>query len=237
MKPEDLVKSLEEVLGPRLKSVVMYGSAVAGDFVPGISGIDLLLVVQPLGREELDTMSAAIVHWTQSGNPTPELFAPDELTRSADVFPIEFTDLKQSRRVLFGSDPLAEIQVDMPHYRMQLERELKIKLFLLRRKYLAASGDSDHVGSLLLASVSTFLVLLRAALRLYNDTVSADKIEALNQLSQRLELDLSPIQRVAEAKTTGLPTEDEALETLFSEYLTAVQRVVTAVDQHLHPST
>ncbi len=237
MTPEDLVTSLQEALGERLKSVVLYGSAAAGDFVPGISGYDLLLVVDPLGAPELDAMSSAIVQWTEFGNPTPELFSPNELTCSADVFPIELTDMQQSRRVLLGDDPLACLKVDMPHYRTQLERELKIKLLLLRRKYLAASGEPEHVGQLMLASVSTFLVLLRAALRLYNDAVPAEKARALHQLAERLQLDLSPIGRVAEAKTGGLPSEAEAIEKLFAEYLTAIQQVVAAIDRHLHPTT
>jgi predicted nucleotidyltransferase len=237
MNPEDLVKALQESLGDRLKSVVLYGSAAAGDFVPGVSAYDVLLVIDPLTAAELNAMSAAIIDWTETGNPTPELFTPDELARSADVFPIELTDMQQSRQVMFGDDPLAGLKVDLAHYRTQLERELKIKLLLLRRKYLAASGEPEHVEQLLLASVSTFLVLLRAALRLYNDTVPAEKAQALHELAERLQLDLSPIGRVMEAKISGLPTEPETIQKIFAEYLAAIQQVVAAIDRHLHPAT
>lgn len=236
MKPEDLVTALQEALGPRLKSAVLYGSAVSSDFVPGISGYDLMLVIDPLRAEELCVMSSAVELWTQSGNPTPELFTPDELRRSADVFPIELLDIQQARRVLCGDDPLSDIQVDMQHYRTQLERELKIKLLLLRRKYLTASGEPEHVASLMLASVSTFLVLLRAALRLYNNDVPVEKTKALELLSQRLGLDLAPIAQVADARTSGLPTEPETVEALFGKYLAVIEQVVAAIDKHLHPS-
>lgn len=237
MNPQDFVNALNDALGPRLKSVVLYGSAAAGDFVPGMSGYDLLIVLDPLGTKELNEMASAIELWTKAGNSTPELLTPDELRHSTDVFPIEFSDMQQARKLLFGEDPLVHIQPDMQHYRMQLERELKIKLFLLRRKYVAAAGEPEPMEQLLLASVSTFLVLLRATLRLYNVEAPAEKAKAVELLGERLKLDLSPIARVAEGKTSGLPEEAEKLEQLFGQYLTAIQQVVEAVDRYLHPAS
>ena len=236
MKPEELITTLEQALGPRLKSVVLYGSAAAGDFQPDVSGYDLLLVIEPLGIAELRDMGPALDDWTGEGNPTPELFAPEELARSADVFPIEFSDLQQARRVLFGNDPFADIRIDMQHYRIELERELKIKLLLLRRKYVGVAGQSEHVASLMLASVSTFLVLLRAALRLYNVAVPVEKLQALDLLGERLQLDLSAIREIAEARTGQLPEDCEKIEALFAKYLQSIEQAVVAVDRHLHPS-
>src|SRR5207248_3328982 len=49
MTTEQLVKALHEALGPGLKSVVLFGSAAAGDFVEGVSGHDVLIVAEKLG--------------------------------------------------------------------------------------------------------------------------------------------------------------------------------------------
>ena len=134
MSNEELIKELREALGPGLKSVVLYGSAAAGDFVEGVSGRDVLIVAERLGASELAALAAPLAHWEAAGNPMPQLFTPEELAGSADVFPIELADMQQSRRVLFGADPLTEIKIDMPHFRIQLERELKTRLLVLRRK-------------------------------------------------------------------------------------------------------
>src|SRR5438874_13085103 len=118
MTSEQLVKALHEALGPKLKAVVLYGSAAAGDFVPGVSGRDILIVAEPIGAVELAALAAPLTSWEQAGNPLPQLFTPRELAESTDVFPIELWDMQQARRVLFGSDPLADMKMDMQDYRL-----------------------------------------------------------------------------------------------------------------------
>lgn len=251
MQPEQLITALSQALGPRLKSAVLYGSAAAGDFQPGVSSYDLLLVIEPLGIAELQAIAPALGEWTDEGNATPELFSPGELSHSADVFPIEFWDMQQARRVLHGDDPFADVHIDEEHYRRELERELKIKFLLLRRKYVGLVGQPEHLAALMLASVTTFLVLLRAGLRLYNgaapgagdslpespDDVPVDKLQALDLLGQRLKLDFSAIRQVAEARTGELPAEPEKIEALFAKYLSNIEQAVLAVDRHLYGSS
>jgi len=231
-----LISELQSVLGENLKSVVLYGSAAAGDYLPGISGYDILIVVETAGAADLTALAAPLRRWQEKGNPLPQIFTRHELAASADVFPIELLDMQQSRRVLFGEDPLAHVKVDMPHYRIQLERELKARLHLLRRQYLAATPDETKIAQLLVASISTFLVLLRAALRLYNDAVPPEKADALSWLVEHVPFDAAPLREVMAMKTGGRPAEKKAIE-LFGRYLASLEQVVWAVDRHLRPST
>lgn len=233
---EQLVNDLRTALGPSLKSVVLYGSAAAGDFVPGISAHDVLIVVEPLGALQLAAASAALAWWEQAGNPHPQLFTPQELQSSADVFPIEIADMQQSHRVLFGPDPLSGMKIDVPHYRIQLERELKTRLLQLRRQYLACAGEEQRIARLMVASVSTFLVLLRAALRLYNDSVPSEKIQALDQLAAHIPFDPEPFRAVLSLKHQKPKPPPGEMQTLFGKYLSSIDHVVHAVDRHLHAS-
>ncbi len=43
---DDVARSLDESLGPRLHAVVLHGSAVLGDFDPSVSDLDLLVAVE-----------------------------------------------------------------------------------------------------------------------------------------------------------------------------------------------
>jgi hypothetical protein len=216
---------------------VLYGSAAAGDFVEGVSGRDVLIVAERLGASELASLTAPLAHWEAAGNPTPQLFTPQELAGSADVFPIELADMQQSRRVLLGLDPLTEIKIDMRHFRIQLERELKTRLLVLRRKYLGCGGKTDAVAGLMAASVSTFLVLMRAALRLYNESPPADKAKALEELNKHIQFDRQPFLAVLELKKRKqMPTAGQ-VETLFNEYLISIGTVVAAIDKELRPNS
>jgi hypothetical protein len=237
MNLEELVKTLHDALGERLKSVLLYGSAAAGDYLPGVSGMDVLIVAEPFGQPELAAIAPHLRQWERSGNPLPELFTPAELATSLDVFPIELLDMQQSRRVLFGSDPLASITIDMNDYRRQLEHELKTRLLQLRRSYLAAAGDEPRLARLMGASLSTFLVLMRAALRLYNDPVGPDKTGAIDRLAKHVQYDPQPLNEVLAYKKRQAEPQPGEIQSLFARYLATIEQIVHAVDQHLREAT
>ena len=142
--------------------------------------------------------------------------------------------MQQSRRVLFGSDPLGDVKIDLSHFRLQLEHELKSRLLLLRQRYLAAAGDAGKLANLLTASVSTFLVLFRAALRLYDEAVPKQKAAAWQALAQRIEFDPQPILAVLALKEHKTRPAAGELHKLFGDYLASIERVVLTVDRHLH---
>jgi len=233
MTTEQLLTALHEAFGPGLKSVVLFGSAAAGDFVEGVSGQDLLIVADKLGAAQLAALCGPLARWRQAGNPQPQLFTAIELASSADVFPIELTDMQQSRRMLFGADPIAEIKIDMNYFRLQLERELKTRLLLLRKNYLACGGRTADIMRLMAASVSTFLVLFRAALRLYDESAPPQKAQALEKLAQHVQFDPQPFRSVLELKHNKQTPVTGQIESLFTQYLETIERVVLAVDQHL----
>src|SRR5438034_11259904 len=87
-----LVQGLIEALGPRLRSVVLYGSAARGDFHEGTSDLNVLLVLEDLDPATLETLSPSVARWCAKGHHAPRLFSPALIAESADVFPIEFLD-------------------------------------------------------------------------------------------------------------------------------------------------
>lgn len=238
MSPESLVAELRHAIGDGLQSVVLYGSAAAGDFVPGASDYDVLIVANRLDVDELQKLSDPIRKWTASGNPAPQCFTLHELHHSADAFPIEFLDIQQSRKVIYGGDPLAALAIADDHLRLQLERELKGKLLLLRQKGMLVIDRPEELQNLLVASATTFLVLSRAALRLFQSTVPRQKVDALRDLAKHLSLEIRPILVLVERREKKSPPVIGSAESksLFREYLATLEKLVAAIDAHLHPS-
>jgi hypothetical protein len=235
MTCDELVTALKGIMGENLMSVVLYGSSAAGDFVPGFSGHDILIIGQRLGAAELRALSPTLINWERDGNPLPQMFTSQELLDAADAFPIELLDMRQSRRVLFGPDPLDGLKIDMQHFRGQLERELKVRFQLLRRRYVACAGNDARLADLLATSVSTFLVLLRAVLRLYNESVPAEKADVLGPLAEYVTYDPQPIRAALALRTRRQRPEPGEMERLFGQYLQSIEQVVCAVDRYLHP--
>ncbi len=237
MTPEELVEQVKKALPGKLCSAILYGSAAAGDFVLGRSNYNVLLVIDGVGVAELNALVRPSAQWTKAGHRPPLLFARGQLRSSADIFPIELLDMRQSRRVLFGDDPLADLTVDQEQLRLQVERELKEKLLALREGYLLTGGKSRHVAALLSSSLAGFLVLFRAALRLFQAEVPAAKLDALPLLAKHISFDPQPLLTVHDLKHRRASARKISVPTLFESYLKTIERVTEAIDRHLHPQT
>jgi hypothetical protein len=245
MVPEELARRAAAVLGDQLLCVVLYGSAAAGDFVPGVSNFNLLLVTKSLDVAQLDQLGPLLADWSGARHPPPLLFTEEQLRSACDAFPIELLDLRQSRRILWGSDLLSGLQICTGDLRLQIERELLGKLLALRSQYAVVHSQADDVQRLMLRTHSTFLVLFRAALRLFQAHVPEQKLDALRQLALHIRFDTIPFERLAAQKqrlAEAGPALSAVEQTLpatpgvaFADYLKSIEEVVHAINVHRPP--
>ena len=235
MGPQWFVTQAAQALAEKLRSVVLYGSAAAGDFIEGKSHFDLLLVVDPLGVDELDALGSTIRQWSRNGQPLPLIFSPEQLASSTDAFAIELLDIQQSHQILYGEDYVSRLVIDPAHVRWELERELKGKALALRDQYVIAAGNRRLVLDLVADSLSTFLVLFRSALRLYEPSVPAVKIDSLRALARHIPFDPQPFLTVEQVKEGHLRPGRVDSVALFRQYLAGIDTVIRYIDGQLHP--
>jgi len=233
MKPEKLTQELEAACGAGLKSVILYGSAAAGDHTGKQSDYNVLVVVEELGINTLNALSKTATAWSKAGNPAPLLFTKERLAQATDVFPIELLDITECHKVLFGDDVVDGLEISTANLRLQIEHELRGALIHLRQSYLLTQGKEKAVTDLMVQSLSTFLVLFRASLRLFEAQVPQKKFQALEKLAQHLTFDVSVFQTLEKLKDGSIKTKDVDVPELFSNYLKTVERVIDAVDAHI----
>jgi predicted nucleotidyltransferase len=221
---------LREELREELLAVVLYGSAARGEYHAAHSDLNLLVVVRRVDGGVLRRLAASARRWSEAGNPPPLLMGEAELRGSADVFPIEYADLLEARRVLDGEDPLTGLGVDAEHLRLQCEHELKGKQLQLRERYLLVSDDPEQLGELLVRSCSTFIVLFRAALRAAGERVPATAREVVEAVGSRAGFDSEPVLAVLSARESGARLLPGADDPLVDGYLQAIADTVRFVD-------
>ena len=231
MRLEKYCDSVKKIYGENLSSIVLYGSAAADDWDKKFSDFNLLIVLKKLGLPELKLISGVTNIWIKSGNPPPLLFTMNRLMKSSDVFPLEMHDIRDSHKILFGSDPITDILMSTANLRLELEHELKGKLIQLRENYLLAAGNPKAVLELMVKSLSTFLVLFRGALRLLDSEIPACKIDALKMLADRLKFDIQIFETLDQVKRGKLKAKEVQPFTLFREYLKTIETVVDMVDE------
>src|SRR5919197_6623363 len=105
-KLQDFVVRLRTAAGNNLTSVILYGSAAAGNFREGVSDLNLLCTVRDSTFSALQALAPVMQWWSKQKQPQPLVITRDELERSTDVFTIELLDIQRQHRVLFGSDVL-----------------------------------------------------------------------------------------------------------------------------------
>jgi len=103
-KLQELVDRLKQAQGDGLRSVILYGSAAAGEHNEHFSDLNVLCVLTRVSPAELAGSGPIFEWWRKLGNPSPLLLSEEELRTSTDCFPIEFHDMQERRRVLFGKD-------------------------------------------------------------------------------------------------------------------------------------
>ncbi|MDO8803654.1 MAG: hypothetical protein Q7R35_04430 [Elusimicrobiota bacterium] len=230
MTPEQYTETLKSACGENLLSAVLYGSAAAGDSIAGKSDYNVMLVLKDAGLPALITIAAVSKEWLKKGNPPPLIFSRERLLSSGDTFPIELSDMKDFHKVLYGGDLLPAIRLDPADLRLALERELKGKLILLRESYLGLGGDKKALPALMTNSLTQFLVLCRAALRLHAASVPASKLECAARLREHEEYDAEIFTLVHQLRKDEYRGALDA-EALFARYLAAIDQLCAAADK------
>src|SRR4029453_14644449 len=93
-RAEAFTKRLAGAYGDALVAVVLYGSAARGDYRPGVSDLNLLVILRTGGGGPRRRGSPLAQEWAAAGNPPPLVLGEEEWRESADVFAIEYSDMR-----------------------------------------------------------------------------------------------------------------------------------------------
>jgi hypothetical protein len=226
----EFIEGLKKVSGRNLKSVVLFGSRAANEDEGSGSDYNILIITEKVSIGYLDAVSALVDKWVKIGNHPPMIFTHDEFGRSSDVFPIEFLDMKSNHRVLAGVDPFVDVEIQDWHLRHECEYELRSKLLKLRQSYLLDLGNKRALKSLLVGSVSSFIVLFRYALKIAGETVTGDKQEALKQASARFGINADTFEQAVKLRRGQLDLAAVELGDLLAKYMSDIEKVIAVVD-------
>lgn len=231
MTLDELVSQLKKAFGDGLQAVVLYGSAAAGEHIPRRSDFNVLVIVRELGLPELEREAAIARAWNEAGNPPPLTLTEREWRSSVDVFPMEYADVLERHRVLYGTPPFDGISIQSRDLRQQLEHEAMGKLLQLRQGVLAAGGDGKRQIELLAASLSTFMVIFRAVLRYHGESPPADYERLIAAVSARTGLDGAPFARVVRHLRGSEPLPERDVQPVLAGYLAGAHALVEYLDR------
>jgi len=223
---ETYVERLRTVLGPRLVSLLLFGSAARQGGRTDASA-DTLLICDAVGDAFFDAIGPVVWEWIKAGHPAPLIFTDQEWRDSADVFAIEYEDARAAHRLLAGRDPWTGITVARADVRLQLEHELRGKVVRLRQTFAAVHGDTRALARAVGASVPGVLTMWRALLRLAGRSVPGEAAAVIRDAAALVGFPPAPVEAIAAA---GRGLTLAAGDTRAREYLDAVARTAQYVN-------
>jgi len=227
---DQIVEKLRKALDTSLVSVVLYGSAATGDHVEKFSDYNILCVLAKITPVELRAAESVFRWWREQGNPSPLLLTEHELKTSTDCFAIEFHDIREHHRILYGPNLVDTLEIDRSFYRAQVESELRTKLLRLRQKAAGLLSDKDALRRLLADSVSTFCVLFRHALLLDGAAAPVRKRDIVEAAGLHFGIDAAPFLTLLDHRGQKVKAKEIEPEPLFARYMIQIEKVIDAVD-------
>lgn len=161
-----LLKQLRDILGEDLLGLCVFGSAAGERYIKGRSDINLMILTVDGSGHRLGRLMDFYQQWAPAMVAVPVVITPNYLAASLDVFPIEFLVMASEHKLLYGQDPLADLQINQADLRHQLERELKAKLMTMRSRLIMSGGNKEELKGLIKEALPAFTALFKAYLHL-----------------------------------------------------------------------
>jgi predicted nucleotidyltransferase len=166
----EITEELRKAQGPNLVACYVYGSAVRGNAVEGISDINLLIVL-----EKSDATAHQAIAQIFSAHPEvdPFILPRSGLERTMQCFASKFASIKRNYRVLHGADLFKDVQIDPHLERLICEQALRNLRLRLSYAFVTATANKPY-DRFLHASISAIFIQLSDVLRLSGREIPKD---------------------------------------------------------------
>ncbi len=225
------LENMIELLGNNLITAAVYGSAVTGDYSEKRSDINLILVCEDVDLSTLKKSLKLVAKGIRERIAAPLFFTRRYIETSADVFPIEFLEIKENHLVLYGEDILAGIIVDLKNLRHQCEEQIKGKLVRIRQAYLEVGLKKKGVEALLKRSLSSLMPVFKSVIRLRGESPPRRKEDILSKLAEVFSLDAEVFLTIWNDKRNDEIIGGEEPESYLNRYLLQLEALAEAVDK------
>jgi hypothetical protein len=218
-------------------SIVVYGSAagpaIGGlgvNYNHGVSNINIAVIVKNLDFSVLN-QSLPLVKWGRKHRISTPLFLTKEyILNSLDVFPIEFSEIKEQHKVVFGEDIFKDLDVPLKDVRLLCEQQVKGKLLHLRQAYLDVGSNPSVLKNLLSSALSDLIPVFRQLIILKGQKPAQQKEEMLEQLAKVFSLDMAPFLAVTHDKNRKTLIPSNQVEAHLQNFLNQLENLSRHMD-------
>ncbi len=194
----DLKKSLESSLGDELVGVIVHGSVVRGEYRPGESDVDVVIVLKEATCARLEGMGNALQLARYAARIEAMILTEEEIAGASDAFPLLYDEIKNRHVLLSGRDPFSKVAVHDTHRRLRIEQELREAQIRLRRAVTDSFGAREAIGGAVVRKVKQVRAPLHALLALKGIECTPDLPAVLAKVGETYGVDTAPLKMARE---------------------------------------
>jgi len=195
----DFTKSLQTALGEDLVGILVHGSVVRGEYRPGESDVDVIVILENAAFAHLEAIGNAMQLARYSARIEAMILCENEIAGASDAFPLLYDEIKQRHILICGRDPFSSVEVHDTHRRLRIEQELREAQIRLRRAVTDAFGAREAIAGAVVRKVKQVRAPLHALLKLKGITCSADLPSVLAKIGETYAVDVAPLRAAREA--------------------------------------
>lgn len=224
-----ICERLPAVLGNNLFSCVLYGSAVRGNVVAGVSDINILLV---LNESTPDAHSAIADCIDGNVRVDPFIITRKGMERSFRVFAIKFRSIKRNYRVLCGEDPIVGFAVTDDAVRFLCEQALRNLRLRSVHNYVHNRQQPQRYMHILLEMHTTIFTDVTEILRLAGEDVPANYAARIPVIKRYFDVDTSILDDLLSLKNSPTQWTSVDIPVLHQRIFTFLNHIVRWMEQH-----
>jgi predicted nucleotidyltransferase len=217
---------VQKLFGDALEAVILYGSAAGGEYLPGKSNINLLILLAKQDTELLKQYAALHKRWQKEQIVVPLFLTQAELKSSLELFPLEYLEIQDQHVLLAGRDPFPEFRIDLKNLRTQCEQELRGNLLRLRQRFVEGGAGTEAITILLPLSLTALMPCLRGLLRAKERPVERSADGVLRAVEKEFGIDTAAFQDVLNLKRGIISPGPAEAPRLFERYATMLQTLI-----------
>lgn len=196
---DEWTKSLEEILGDNLVGILVHGSVARGEYRPGDSDVDVVVVLKEATYPTLEAIGNPLQLARYSARIEAMILTEEEIGGASDAFPLLYDEIKRCHLLLTGRDPFAAVEVHDTHRRLRIEQELREAQMRLRRAVTDSLGAREAVGGAVARKVRQVRGALHALFRLKGQSCAPDLPSVLAKAKEVYGVDIAPLKSPREA--------------------------------------
>jgi predicted nucleotidyltransferase len=204
-------ETLAKRLGDRLVAVIVHGSVVRGEYRPGESDVDVVVVLRDAPFETLEAIAAVTDLARYSARIEATILTEKEIAGASDCFPLLYDEIKRRHFVLLGRDPFAAVAVHDTHRRLRIEQELREAHVRLRRAVLDAAGAREVVGGAVARRLRQVRGALHALLALKGVACTTDLRAVVAKAAETWAVDLTALDAARDQPEAAFVALDRLL--------------------------